>query len=62
MTIERFLHAFPNVQLSADQRAYIRFLERSGKRFLIDFGLANCEQAARVELEAQLADRDTLPV
>lgn len=62
MTIDRFLHAFPNVQLTADQRAYTRFLEQSGRRFLIDFGLSNCEEAARAELESQLADREAIPV
>jgi len=62
MTVEQFLKYFPDVHLTADQRAYARFLEQSGRRFLIDFGLANCEEAAAAELESQLADREAIPV
>lgn len=60
MTLAEFLRRFPDVAVPAETLAFARFLELSGKRFLVHFGLSNCKEAAEAEMNSQLADREDL--
>jgi hypothetical protein len=51
--IDKFLCRFPDFQTTPEQRAFAKYLEQQGLRFLIDFGFENAERIAweLVEIE-----------
>ena len=51
MTFDWFKEHFPNVPVTEEQVACIRYLERTGKRFWIDFGYENAPQIVWAEMD-----------
>ena len=60
MNLEEFMARYPDVKVPKDVIPFAKFLDQSGKRFLVDYGYENAKQMAQREIEKQTADK--LPV
>jgi hypothetical protein len=55
MTVDEFLRYNPDIEISLEDLAFCRYLERQGEKFLEDFGYGNAEEKTWLKLEETIA-------